>query len=229
MRKPIDPEFPAQLGAVERVRRENRRDTPFGFGISLSLHALFMIMFGSLAAGVYLESIPQKQTNSPHVVFIQTLVRQTLVRPSQPVKPHFAPRPLNLRKTVSVPHPFKVVKRYATAPARARRVAFSPRTPAHRANLPRTSKRHGSKGLPQTVAPASGIPAAANVTAADPANVAGANSSGGSAIDDPVGPIGRTNTGTVWNERPPTGPFTDKNPPDHGYCTPSRGGFFHRR
>src|SRR5580704_5800325 len=106
---------PSPLTPVERVRRENRWNMPFGFGSSFIVHALFILLLLFVAA-TYIESGSRSETTqSSQNVVVQTLIRQPQPK-AQPPKPRPTPRPVTVHRVVSVPVPVELAAKHGATP-----------------------------------------------------------------------------------------------------------------
>ena len=219
---PISPEFKAGTSAAERVKQENRRDAPLGFSFSFGFHALFVVVFSSLAIGAYVASTSHSDTSTTHRVIIQTLVRH----PQQAAR--VTSRPVNTRTAVTRQVPIQIATRAVAPRLRSQQVAVS-RSAGEQSAKPARTKHSGRKGASKVATPLNGTVAAAPLPGANSVTIGPDNN--GSSDDGADGPILRAGSGQVWSEQPPSGPLTTgagQGSTDRGFCTPSRGGFFRR-
>ena len=218
------------LSAVERVKREHRRDLPMGFGTSAILHASLVILFAGAAATVYVESkMPPTKEQANQPITIETLVRtpQTVVQQPQTM----------VRQTVAhaVTQPTSQTAAANPSLMAAQRPATQSQTDGgHLATYAilqgaagkHHAKRHAttqdqSQAAAQAVTANSGTQAAAagRTVYTAPAG------SGNSAADDEAAAGGYMSPGQgpVWSEHPPAGPGGGT----VDTCTPKRGGYFY--
>jgi hypothetical protein len=221
----------SDLSAVERVKREHRRDMPFGLSTSLILHGCFVILFAGAATALYVESkIQAPQEQRSQIITIETLVRtpQTVVQKQQPTVIQTVSRSaVAVKQTTSQTTPH--VTLLATHPA-------NPQTQTGVSTLGTFSvlqgaagTRHGakkhkatqdqSKAAAQQVTASTGAQSAATST-----TIYTAPNNGNTAADDEAAAGGYMSSGhgPVWSEHPPAGPGGG----GVDTCTPSRGGFF---
>ena len=221
-----------QLSAVDRVKRENRRDMPMGFSSSLILHACLAALFASAVATLYVESKIQQPKEQPN----QMITIETLVRPPQPVAQQ-KPQPL-VQQVLSRVQPVPVKQTSSQAnqphvsllkvqPLQTQTGTSSLGTLATLQGAPgkhHAAKKHkaDSKPAAQEMTTNTGTAAAATSTTI---YTAPNNGNSAAADDAAAGGYMSPGRGPVWSEHPPTGPGgggTDS-------CAPSRGGFFGHR
>jgi hypothetical protein len=227
-----------ELSAVERVKREHRRDLPMGVSTSLILHSCLVILFAGAATTLYVESKIQQPKEQPsQVITIETLVRtpQTVAQ-QQPQQ--------MVRQTISRSQPVPV--RTTTSQANQPHVALMAAQPTnpqtqtgvsslgtfatlqgapgkhHAAKKHKATQDQSKSAAPQAVTANSGTQATSTGT-----TVYTAPNNGNTAADDEAAAGGYMSPGRgpVWSEHPPTGPGGGGG----DSCTPSRGGFLHHR
>lgn len=222
----------ADLTPGQLVKRENRRDLPFGLGSSITLHVIIGLVLFIAAAFFYVENRPATQTKSQNVI-IQTLVRTPPKTTAQVHRVDLKP----------VPH-----RVFVTPPMVAHRMLEPTKTSAQSDAAAAISQRNTAATQAQRQAAAASAQteldqqrALAEAALESPVTSTGTSSSNGDSAsgtavstagdgtgDAPGG--GRTRGGHgAWSERPaaPFGGMGGNIHPDN--CTPGRGGFFYHR
>jgi hypothetical protein len=226
-----------ELNAVERVKREGRRDMPMGLGSSLIVHGGLALLFAGAAAALIVGSKIQPPKEQPS----QIITIETLVHTPQTVAQQ-QPQPM-VRQTLT--HPVSQPVQATTSKSSSPNVALmkaqqaNPSTQSgsshlatfavlqgaagkHHAKKHSTTQDQTKSAAAQAVTATTGAQSAATST-----TIYTAPNNGNSAADDDAAAGGYMSPGRgpVWNEHPPGAPGgggTDS-------CTPSRGGFLHRR
>jgi hypothetical protein len=219
----------SDLTPGQLVKRENRRDLPFGVGSSITVHVIIGLVLFFAAAFFYVANRPAHETKSQNVI-IQTLVRT-------PPKTTAQVHRVNLK-----PIPHRV---FVTPPMVAHRMLEPTKTSAQSDAAAAISQRNAAATQAQRQAAAASAqteldqqralaeaalqsPVTSTGTSGDSASGTAVSTTGDGTGDAPGG--GRTRGGHgAWSERPasPFGGLGGNLHPDN--CTPGRGGFFYHR